>query len=248
MNSVTQKIWYDFLQMTDIEPPVENKSKDKNCWLCGGSVNNKSWAVKDAITNTFTDVGLISENSSNSVCCACVALMKKESWEKACKKHGYSPYFPLKENKKPCMSNWMFYSHVFTSGKWLMPSRSEIEKILLNPPEPPFSIVITVSGKKHLIFRSKISYSKSDFFVQFEEQSISVNLKKFKDVHDIVKYAYENGVSKESLLSGNYNHLVILKIGLKKWGEIENKLRKIREQQRNLLSLSCFVVQNDSNV
>ncbi|MBC9130670.1 hypothetical protein FcAc13_05030 [Frischella sp. Ac13] len=244
--SNTQTIWYNMLKMNDFIPPKKNKHNDEHCWLCSGKLNENSWSIKDAITSSFTDVSLAKNNTSNSVCCACVGLMKKEAWVEACEKHGNSPYFPIKEGKEPYLANWVFFSHIFNDNKWIMPTRAELEQCLLNPPQPPFSIIITETGKKHLIFKANISLSKDNFFVQLEEQSINVYLDDFKKLHSTVKEAYNLGLSKESILTGNYNYSTVLKIGLKKWQNIECELKKARNTDKKLLTLSCFVVQKET--
>ncbi|MFU8927570.1 hypothetical protein [Acinetobacter puyangensis] len=243
--STTQVIYRDILQMPPFEPPEPKGKKakygkDEKCWLCGGNTENLGHHIKDVITSSFTDTNQAKCLDSQTVCYSCAALMKKEAWLAACEKHGHSPYFPVKDDKKPALANWMFSSHVFSKDGWLRPSRQEFANILTNPPKPPFVITIAEVGKKHVIFRAQISYSEDKFFVQFDEEQILVNVNTFKDILALVEDAYTL-FSKDSILTGDYNQAAILKAGFKVWREYEAKLIPIRKQYKQMLKVACFV-------
>lgn len=245
MSSVTQFIYKDCLQMQPFEPPEPKgkKSKygdDKNCWLCGGDTESKGWHVKDVVGSAFTDTNQAVSLASSTMCYSCAALMKKEAWQPACEKHGHSPYFPVKDGKKPFLSNWMFSSHVFSKGFWLRPERKDLAEVLLNPPKAPFVISIADMGKKHVLFKSKVSHSSDVYFVNLDERVMQVHAKKFAEILDTVESAYEF-FSKDSLLTGNYNQAAIMKVGLKKWQEVEAKLAELRKSSYDMLLLACFV-------
>lgn len=243
--SVTQVVYKDLLGMADFEPPEPKGKKtkhgaDEKCWLCAGETNGKGWHVKDAISSAFTDTSLAHCPQSQTICDSCVALMKREAWEIACEKHGHSPYFPAKDDKKPALANWMFSSHVFSKEGWLRPDRKDIAEILLDPPKPPFVITLADVGKKHVIFKSHVSYSQDDYFVNIDETTISVNRSDFAELLDIVENAYRH-FSKDSLLTGDYNQAAVLKAGLSVWREIEGKINPFRQSKQELLRLACFV-------
>lgn len=243
--SVTQLVYKELLQMPDFEPPEpkgkkSKYGKDDKCWLCGGKTHGKGWHVKDAIASAFTDTNLAVVPQSQTICGSCVALMKREAWEQACEKHGHSPYFPVKDDKKPALANWMFSSHVFSSDGWVRPERKDIADVLLNPPTPPFVITLADVGKKHVIFKAKPSYSRDDFFVSIDEQVIMVNRARFSEVLTLVEQAYQY-FSKDSILTGNYNQAVVMKVGISVWRGYEDELVKVRKTNPDLMRLACFV-------
>lgn len=246
--SVTQTIWKDILGMPLFEPtePKGKKTKygqDAECWLCGGDTENLGHHLKDGITTSFTDGPLAKAQTSQTMCYSCVALMKKEAWILACEKHGYSPYFPIKDDKKPALSNWMFSSHVFSKDGWLRPDRKDIAGILLNPPTPPFVMTFSDAGKKHVIFRAKVNHSQDNFFIQLDEETIFINKPLFLEIHDFVKEMYESGFSKDSILTGSYNQVAIMKFGLSAWKKLENQAKVYRDKNKPMLKIACFVVQ-----
>lgn len=248
--SSTQFIWSECLGMPDFDPP-EPKGKrpkygqDADCWLCGGETEGKGWHLKDVIGAAFTDGNDAVSVESETVCNQCAALMKKEAWEPACVKFDHSPYFPVKDGKKPFMSSWMFSSHVFAKGLWFQPARSEVRNHLLNPPEPPFVMSFAAVGKKHVLFRSSIAQSRELFFVNLDEKNILVNRGRFKEFLELFEQAYTDGFSKESLLTGEYNQAAIMKYGIAKWRELESQLSAMRELDSDLFTLVSYAAQKN---
>jgi len=60
-------------------------------------------------------------------------------------------------------------SFVATRGEFRRLLRSEIWPTLLEPPEPPFALYLTVSGKKHGLFRQRLATSRDSYQVVAEE-------------------------------------------------------------------------------
>ena len=243
--SVTQLIYKDLLGMPPFEPPEPKGKKakygnDDKCWLCGGESEQLGHHVKDVITSSFTDTNIAKCLDSQTICYSCAALMKKEAWQAACEKHGHSPYFPVKDDKKPALASWMFSSHVFSKDGWLRPSRQEFADILLSPPQPPFVITLADSGKKHVIFRARVNHSKDKYFIQFDENTIFIDRKIFNDVLILVEDAYQY-FSKDSILTGDYNQAAIMKAGLATWQKYEMQFKKIRHKFKDILKVACFV-------
>lgn len=64
----------------------------------------------------------------------------------------------------------------FCAGETLeILNRGQVRDRLISPPEPPFVFAIAVSQKKHIAIKSKLSYSKKQFLVNLEEDTIPVN-------------------------------------------------------------------------
>ena len=143
--------------------------------------------------------------------------MKKEAWVEACAVHGHSPYFPVKDDKKPFLANWMFSSHVFSADGWRRPDRKGSRDVLLNPPQPPFVITLAAVGKKHVIFRARLNQDASVFSVQLDDEEVVVKRRAFAELLELFERAYAMGFSKDSLLTGTYNQAAVLKVGVGRW-------------------------------
>jgi CRISPR type IV-associated protein Csf1 len=79
--------------------------------------------------------------------------------------------------------------------------RTEILPTMCNPPDPPFAMYITKSGKKqgflHLI--NRVNYSKDRYVIAFDNEQIWVNLATLCEMVDIAKQARKLGFSKSDL-------------------------------------------------
>lgn len=247
MKTVTQFIWDDCLGMEPFEPPEPKGKKtkygqDENCWLCGGRTNGIGWHLKDIVGSAFTNGNEAKRVDSETICQQCSALMKKEAWEPVCVKFGHSPYFPVKDGKKPFMSNWMFSSHVFAKNIWFQPARSEVRDHILNPPESPFVMSFAAVGKKHVLYASCVNHSRDVFFVNLDEKKILVDREKYIEVLERFEQAYTD-FSKESILTGNYNQAAVMKYGIRNWRELEDYFSGIRNSDPDLLAIVSYSAQ-----
>lgn len=246
--TVTQFIWSECLGMEPFEPPEPKGKKtkygaDTHCWLCGGETHGIGWHLRDIVGAAFTDGNDAKRIDSNTICQQCSALMKKEAWEPACLKFGHSPYFPIKEGKKPFMSSWMFSSHVFSKGAWAQPARSEAREHLLSPPEPPFVMSFAAVGKKHVLYGATINHSRDRFCVNLDEIKVLVDRARYTELLGIFESAYTDGLSKESLLTGDYNQAAVMKYGIQKWRKLELVLSQCRQEDPKLLELVSYSAQ-----
>lgn len=231
------------MQPFDPPAPKGKRSKygpDANCWLCGGDTERLGWHIKDVIGAAFTDTSSAASPSSQTVCYSCAALLKKEAWGMACSKYGHSPYFPIKDGKKPFMSNWMFASHVISKESWVMPSRQEMREHLLNPPNPPFVMSLADMGKIHVLFRCRVSNDADHFFINMDAETILIHRPTFKEILNAVEDGYMD-FSKEGILTGNYNQAAIMRSGLKRWREVEDRIKPHREKNNDMLRVAVFV-------
>jgi hypothetical protein len=141
-----------------------------NCYYCGrkcSDINSKEKYVK----KTFTNIDIVSCSNSNWVCDECVYFFNSDS----------------KINMidgEVRIGSPRLYSWIITKNKKLAASKKHIKKlreIILNPPSPPFRIVLSDSGKKNLVFRSKIANSIDNYPLQFEEELLYVNIRDLKN-------------------------------------------------------------------
>lgn len=85
-----------------------------------------------------------------------------------------------------------------------VPKRVEVRDWLLNPPDPPFTIAIAESGKKHILFMAQEGFSQDHFPVQFEEDSLQIDRVLFSTYLEHYESLLNAGFSKTEIDSGEY--------------------------------------------
>lgn len=83
-------------------------------------------------------------------------------------------------------------------------TREAIRGWLLNPPSPPFTIAIAVSGQKHILPFAIQAEDRDRFPVQFETESLWVDRNKFATLLHHYQALMALGFSKTEITSGDY--------------------------------------------
>ncbi|MBB1074523.1 hypothetical protein HUU62_08875 [Rhodoferax sp. 4810] len=224
--------------------PPPRVGKDSHCWLCGGETNGVGWQLKDALSNNFTDCNSAARLDSNTLCQACAATASSVGWVQYVNSHperGLWTHFPEKEGKMVRACNWLYFSHVFSLPDYHeTPTRARWRDVLSDPPLPPFLLIMAVSGKKQILFKGRISYSRESYWVQYETTRIFIQRQQFIDCLTAFELLYNAGFSKDSILTGDYHKGQLLKVGLTAWREMENAIKPYRNTVPNLLSVVHF--------
>jgi CRISPR type IV-associated protein Csf1 len=86
--------------------------------------------------------------------------------------------------------------------------RDQFIPIMLNPPEPPFVIYFTKSGKKQGFLKliDKVNYSKNKFWVAYEDDLIFVDKNILLEMVELAREARELGFTKGELENGAFTH------------------------------------------
>lgn len=141
------------------------------CFYCGISCDDK-FQKDDYVKKTFTNRDIVARPASNYVCGCCVEAM-------AGKANTVQVDGTTKTGRggSPRMYSWLLSEagkHAFTK-RHLDYARS----IVIEPPKPPFSIILSDSGQKQLIFRAPVNWSSEVFSVLLEEKVIDVHFFSF---------------------------------------------------------------------
>ena len=137
-----------------------------NCFYCGNKCTD-NYLIKNYLKATFTNYDIVKSPESDYICDECV-------WAFSSNQQIVLIDGEIKENKSP-----RYFSWIITKNKKTAATKrhvKELREIILNPPEPPFKIILSDSGQKHLLFRLAWSCSQNNYTVQFEEEQIVVNI------------------------------------------------------------------------
>jgi len=82
-------------------------------------------------------------------------------------------------------------------------TRKDVLPTLLDPPEPPFAIYVTKSGKKQgfLQLMNRVSTSRDTYYVAFEDSLIFVDRMKIKEMAEVAKEARKLKFTKSDLVN-----------------------------------------------
>lgn len=113
--------------------------------------------------------------------------------------------------------------------------------VLLDPPMGKWLLSINPTGQKHTIFRGVVASGRDLFPVQMDETTIWCQR---VDLHQCMadfEVLCALGFSKDSILSGQYHHAQMMKVGLSRWRPAEAKMERWRSEDPDLLALVHLV-------
>ena len=137
-----------------------------NCFYCGNKCTN-NYSIKNYLKTTFTNYDIVKSPDSDYICDECV-------WAFSSNQQIVLVDGEIKENQSPRNFSW-----IITKNKKIAATKrhiKELRDIILSPPEPPFKIIFSDSGQKHLLFRTIWAQSQDNYPIQFEEEQVVVNI------------------------------------------------------------------------
>jgi len=171
--------------------PSEYRHGKQRCFYCGIDCD-ESHTVKDYVKKTFTNYDIVACPGSAYVCGCCVASITTITTTVL-----IDGDIKTGRGGAPRTYSWVLTehgNHAF-SKKHLGFARD----ILLNPPTPPFAIILADSGKKQIIFRSPVNFDRNLFIVQLEELRVLVDRSRFQEVLGLAT-CISAAIGKKSLL------------------------------------------------
>lgn len=138
---------------------------DHNCFYCGGQCNT-DYTVKKYVKDTFTNRDIVRRPASEYVCSGCICTLNERANINLANEE-------IRESQKTRLYTWVFSK----SGRvaYTKAHLKLLTNIIINPPEPPFGIVLAVTGQKQLLFRSVLAWNRDRFPVMLEEEIITVS-------------------------------------------------------------------------
>jgi hypothetical protein len=210
----------EIVREVEFYDPYESAHMEKiqdRCFLCGEQIQ-EGIPTKHVFSDVFTDWNRSRYPIGTHVCPACAFTILTNP------------------NGRVSLRNFSFVA----ADKLYLPNRIEMRRFLLEPPEPPFLIVLAVSQKKHLAFKGTVSYSRDIFTVMLEETEVIVNRKEFARLLAIVEH-FLFAFTKTEITTGEYNQQRVLKFGIDRWEWFEEQVKSYRGTE--LLNVVMFVAQ-----
>ena len=143
------------------------------CFYCGDNCGTKH-TKKEFVKGTFTNRDIVKYPGSDFVCGPCVESLIT----------GYTTALIDGDVKTGRGGSPRFFSWVLESERRRAFSKRHLDfarEICLNPPEPPFSIILADSGQKQLIFRAAVNYERENYSLLLEDKEVIVNVCILKD-------------------------------------------------------------------
>ena len=200
--SVSQYIYKQINNIYDVHYQDSVEVEDNYCYICGGETNNKGLPIKKTLSSNFTNQEFAKNHSSNSICEACIFMIKQDFI-----------YFNPNKNKdsklKSRNTSWIItpeytYPKLQKENNIIrlsdIPNPTTIRNFLLKEHPESFVLLYSTSGQKHLFFRSTVINKSKDFFtVVYEEEVINTCYNEFIELLDIVESLMTFGFSKKAI-------------------------------------------------
>lgn len=200
------------IKEVDFAIPEENKDYNKTydglCNLCGQETNG-GIPIKKMFSSNYMDWTIHKEPEATHICKACAFCI------------GMNPVGRIILFRYPIVAEKILH----------LCNRKQFREYLLNPPEPPFVMILPTSQKKHLFSKSKVSYSMENYFCNLEEMTISVD-GKIKQIITDIEALRGVGFTKDNILSVRIPRSVIKKYKLNTY-DFESLILKMENLRKS---------------
>jgi len=188
---------------------------EDRCYLCARTPANYPLDISD----TFTDHYRARAPESDRTCARCQWALKLRCWYFNPNKQQWVILFGrvwswLISEKESYPTIGDPVTHNF-KGKDLtfplvtsLPTRKQMREWLINPPEPPFEIVIAESGQKHILPFSESAMNRDYFRVIFESFEMYIDRPLFVKTITAFEDLMRLGFSKTEIVTGKYQKIV----------------------------------------
>lgn len=190
--------------------------RDDLCYLCAKPNSTKTVEISD----TFTDHYRAKAPHSKVFCDRCAWALKLRCHYYNPKKDSWTVMFGrvwswlLCEDKNNCWPKLTDPVERVYKGNSLtlpivseMPNRLQIRQWLINPPNPPFEIVVAESGQKHNLPWSQPNYDRDNYTVVTDTATVIINRKQFCFVLEAFETLMKLGFNKTDISISNYSKL-----------------------------------------
>lgn len=143
------------------------------CWYCGGSCDEK-YPAELIVKPTCTVRQYVAAPDSLYVCVGCIEAFNERAQIQVV---GESILRGVPDHpEKPKPQKVRGYSWVITGSEAIAATKAHLvwlQETCLHPPDPPFAICLTDSGKKHLIYLAPIVVDRNHVSLVLEDRPIN---------------------------------------------------------------------------
>jgi CRISPR type IV-associated protein Csf1 len=139
---------------------VEFRTGPHTCYYCLARCDD-SYSSAEFVKSSFTSRDTV--GCGDYVCAGCVAAMNEKSTITLANGE-------VRENQKIRCYSWVLSGSTAIAAT--KAHRDWLLRQCLVPPRPPFAIVISDSGQKHLLYRGRVSRSRDSVVVTLEGEQI----------------------------------------------------------------------------
>lgn len=152
---------------------------EQRCLFCGSACDGSETA-KEWLKENFTAIDTLASPGSKAVCDGCTLAM------------GGSVDGLIADNERRDgrAAQCRLWSWIISPAKTLAGSKKMLAKLreaCLFPPEPPYAIVMTDGGQRHLLYLAKVCESSDIATVCFDGANISYRPHELNDMLDICR-------------------------------------------------------------
>jgi len=146
------------------------------CYYCGGPCDG-SETTRDWVKSTFTNRDIVARPGSEYVCRGCVETFRDHDITLIDgEQRGPSSSHPEARRRKG--QRVRQYSWIITRHYRRAATKAHIAHLrqaVLDPPDPPFAIVLADSGQKQLLFRAPVAFDRDIYPLMLEDEVILVD-------------------------------------------------------------------------
>ena len=136
----------------------------QKCYYCAAPCDG-TYPTSTYLKDSFTGLSGVPCPGSKSVCAGCVLCLREE-----CRIAQLDGTF-----RDATVAAMRGYSWVITATSAKAGTKAHMDHlraVCLTPPEPPFAVVLSDSGQKHLLYRGAVNFTRTTARVSLEEEVI----------------------------------------------------------------------------
>lgn len=154
------------------------------CAYCGNDFGHMV-SIKRLEMGRYTDWDLHKERRSMHFCLPCVLILRTDEFRR----------------KSVIASNAGIQ---FLQLRESADQKALAQSIFFSPPQPPFIISVPTDYRKHIVLRTSLNYSRSEFDVQFGEETVTVAPDVHQTVFEAVHTLYQAGITEVQIRRKTY--------------------------------------------